>query len=419
MRKSLKGKTNIAAGGYLEKMMQDSSLAIMDSEELKKIIGGDPTPAQVSALLASLNNIFVNNTAASGNPNATLIWNDFQTQIGLLATTNVGFAMLTDIVANANGKHISITGANAPSGALAKYYDAPNGGSIALGGLDFDPSRNPSSYNYTDQDADHYGTIAHELFHAYTFFVQGNTAYTNTVRNELDAYIFEFMATAEVDQKNNTADWNQSYTRWDDNLYTGGRASNENRFQFNNAWYDIFHNHNFTVSNYNTLIEYFKSTTQGSHEYYANLTANAIDSTTFNSSHIFDFYSSDYRQASYCDTIPTVLTANAPRHPVGAVDIFGFSWDTWYALEDSMNSGGSSGATNSGGSGGSQGGGDPFDYGFDFWWALVGLNGYFNGINQQDWYNDLEGQYNSNPNGNFWQDIHYNGYGTPGSSYSN
>ncbi|MBL7702355.1 MAG: hypothetical protein JNM14_08900 [Ferruginibacter sp.] len=412
-------------------LSNNRSFQRLSISEMKKIKGKgvDPTPAQVQALLILLNGgtgvlqaggtaIFRVGVQMNDSHGADILA-DFNTQIALFASTNVGYNMLSRLqqVATQNNMHINVTGTNAPSGAAGQFYDTPVGGNLLLGLLDF--SISPTDWNYKKQLAEHFGTIAHELFHAFIYISNGNTSYDNTVRCELDAYLMEFMACAEVDQKNDLSG-NDSYTKWNTSLYStgqAGRQATENLFKFNFAWYDIFRNKNLTIDNYNTLITYFKNTTQGSGGYYANLTDSEIDATVFTTSPFNDFYSNAYSQSSYYDScIPYVLTFSPPRHPVGALDMFGFSWDVWYTMIDSANP-----PVYSGGVGNDPNGAynnEDFDHGFNFWWALFNQSGIIDGHNYEEWYEDAENQYldgGDEEPGEFWRDIHYNGYG---SSYS-
>lgn len=403
-------------------LLSNSESSQLSIDQMTNIKGGDPTPAQVQALLTSLHAIFTPGVLLS-DAHGQDIWNDFNTQLAALAGTNSGYTMLSGIVSAANGRQVNVTGINQ---GFPEFDDHPitgsTGGRLFLGAMEFNPNRNPANFDYTKQDATHFGTIAHELYHVYAYFTMSTpeyTSYKSTVRKELDAYLFEYMANAEYDQMNNILDWNKSYTKWDSSLYAGGRNSSENTFAMSTAWYHIFHDKTFTVDDYNTLIDNFKSTPQGGGNLYAGLTTGHIDSTTFSSSKIEDLFSTAYMQSTYHDCIPTALQANPPRHPYGAIDQFGFSWDIWYAIEDYVppgnpNSGGSSGGgTYYGGSGTPD---NEFDFGFSLWWNMVATGGYYSGYGYDDWYQSAQSGYDGN--GTYWRDIHYNGYESGGGSGS-
>lgn len=314
-----------------------NSLNILSEFEQKQIIGGDPSPAQVAALLSLLSNIFVQNSNCDPTH-----WDDFNAQVALLATTNVGFDLLTQIVSSAAGRHIHVSGTDpfpsTPNGDAAEYKYFQNGGNILLGNLKFDPNRNPSAPNYTEQDASHFGTIAHELFHAFSFYTNNEATYGSSVRKEMDALLFEIMACAEIDLSKNlttsSTDLNKSYMWYDvRDIYGASTGHPSESLAFQIAFYDIFHNKNFTVWNYNYLLVNLIGSKLGSGYSGSRI---PIDETTFNASAIQNFFEFDYSQTSYFGNYPP-FPFNEPN-PYGALfgngqlngdvytDSFGLQW---------------------------------------------------------------------------------------------
>jgi hypothetical protein len=176
----------------LKVLIQSNRLEIIGDEEAKTIYGsGDPTPAQVAALMASLSGIFTQGTLITPQQ-----WQEFNAKLTQLAETNVGYALLTALVNDANGRQIPITGidpfgSSGGDGAQYNNGNANTGGSIDLGALVFNPNRMPTDWDYTKQDAKHFETIIHEIFHAFIFITTGDPqSYRDSVRAELDAFIF-------------------------------------------------------------------------------------------------------------------------------------------------------------------------------------------------------------------------------------
>lgn len=78
-------------------LLANNELSQLDIGQMTDIKGGDPTPAQVQALLTSLHSIFTPGELLS-DAHGQDIWNDFNTQLALLAGTNPGYTMLSGIV---------------------------------------------------------------------------------------------------------------------------------------------------------------------------------------------------------------------------------------------------------------------------------------------------------------------------------
>jgi hypothetical protein len=271
-----------------------------------EIMGGDPTPQQIQQLLNILSQIFIKNSNCDAD-----LWQEFNNQIAKIATTNVGYLLLNSIATLANGRKIIIDGVNPlPIYNGASYLPGLNsndGGKIQIGGLQM-----PAQADRPDrQIALNFGTILHELVHAYQYFGAVPQSYFSSVRSELDAFLIEAMGCNEVDQKQNLTMSNahllKSYSYWDHNLYSKSSDGFSDK-QFQIIYYDVFHNKNFTLSNYNNMIELFLvCSPQG--EGYAQIPPqggwdiNPIDEATFNSSIIKSFYNT-YSQSSYFNNIP-------------------------------------------------------------------------------------------------------------------
>lgn len=279
----------------LNSLNKINSFERLDADSCKKIMGGcDPTPAEKSALIASLSTILVNSTTDTITP---ANWALFNGAVEMLAGTSVGYYMLSQIVsyANTNGRHVTISGKVA--GALNLYRSSPSGGVIDLGYLFMQYNiYNPSWDN--NQEAILFGTIAHELFHAFDYLKNGfNIPYNRSVRKELDAYLFEAMACGEVDQNTDWGTLNNlqtpigmSYTYWDNCTFTHGVTRDEDYFAYSNIFYDVFHNNNFSLENYNNLIDkFFVGSKEGS-GYPSTLSKTEITATTFENSAIFEFF---------------------------------------------------------------------------------------------------------------------------------
>jgi hypothetical protein len=290
------------------------TLEIISDSEAKSILGGDPTPAEVAALLNTLNGIFIQGANCPADK-----WNEFQAQLATLAGTRVGYDQLTRLANAASGRHITISGsvtsADYPGSAEYEYTSA--GGIIYLGNL---PIPSMSSPDYYSQMATNFGGIAHEIFHALMFFIHGNDpVYQNSTRAELDAFLFEAMANAEVDEKNGCTsnDLAVSYTYLDKPLSPTIYANDSSsiamaKYNFANAWWNVFHNQSFTIDDYNALSQNFiycgmgeaynsnyKDTHNGQ-----NMPSPAVDDNTFQSCDILSFYNNDYCQSNYTPPFP-------------------------------------------------------------------------------------------------------------------
>jgi hypothetical protein len=156
-----------------------------------------------------------------------------------------------------------------------------------------------STSNFADQ-ANDFGVIAHELFHAYQDVVEGlvPTPYWKSSQVEIDAFLFQYMACTQMDQndKISPTDFGNSYTDLSINLYTESEQAandgNSGALAFFNAWQNMFQSGQFTLTNYNALVTNFHDADINNG--YSTLTTTADTQAAFTSSAIETFYAKDY-----------------------------------------------------------------------------------------------------------------------------
>jgi len=217
---------------------------LISQEEGRSILGG----TDLEVLFAQIFDF----SASNLTPAAIAM---FKKQITDLASTAIGATMLDALIDKGNKIYIDNDAPHSSSGALAEYEGSAN--KLHIGAMDTD-----MSVNYNNALA--YALIAHELYHAY----QDNVLYSNVtspaylayakdVKSELDAGLFSYMATVQYDINHNLSrDDNNSHSRM--SFALPGNYNSQQGINFNDTWDDMFQNGNFSLENYNKLIENWK-----------------------------------------------------------------------------------------------------------------------------------------------------------------
>lgn len=108
-------------------------------------------------------------------------------------------------------------------------------------------------FEYTDADGASaaYTMLAHELYHSFED-IKGES--TTGIKSEVDAYLFSALAAKEYDEKNGT----NYYDIQVDSQLRGLTENTQAHDAFVKAFKDIVENGNFTLDNYNALINNMK-----------------------------------------------------------------------------------------------------------------------------------------------------------------
>jgi len=243
------------------------------------IVGGSGSPISI----AEINSIFNLSGLNAGTQSV------FITEVQMLSSTSVGAAMLNSLYNNAiqTGGKISVTNLPPDPGAAADYYQSSN--SINLGDLTgIDTTNN-------NQNAIIFGTISHELYHAYESqagIVENGNKSSTEITVELDAYLFQGMAEKELDSGSGTSYYVHDIGKDIADPKTQSQAG------FVAAWNSVMSGQGFNVAGYNNMINEMKNTW---FDIYGNESTDNVTflNSTVGTNQIYNMYTNVYNNASY------------------------------------------------------------------------------------------------------------------------
>ncbi|WP_158991111.1 hypothetical protein [Mucilaginibacter sp. L196] len=290
---------------------------VINADQQRLIKGGDgvtpingPIPANlVQQLFGTAGNKGIFDLSELGATSAYA--KIFIQEVTDLAKTAIGADVLNGLLNSKTVIKITDSKPLNPNGtvntsALAAYQSSTN--TVLLGNLPTDTSY---SSNCTD-----FGTIAHELFHAYQNDVLHLTNMsTPNVQNELDASLFAAMADVQFDIQANLSIFSPDSHISMDNSNPVGTNSHETAAAvtaFDAAWKDVLQNGNSTLADYNNMLNNFVNGTT----YVGSLSSSVPLGVNSNNS-LYKLFNADYG-SQYTQNVYKWMTQN-PDYAPGTV----------------------------------------------------------------------------------------------------
>jgi hypothetical protein len=231
--------------------LQEKFVALPQHEQ-RNICGGNALPL-TNAQLIALFNFAAFDPSGKGNQTAGFnseIGQYFTTEIELMASTPLGADIIKQL--QTTGKQITLTDNDplkkeGPGGAAAYFYYA--NGNPSTPAIDIKSLIGDDTMGFYQIETD-FNVIAHEMFHAYESVALGIR--NNQVGYEVDANLAAAFEEKQLDAKSPV-----------NNFYGLGaeeyvkNPTTPAQIAFDNAWNGIVNSQQFTLSNYNTLINNF------------------------------------------------------------------------------------------------------------------------------------------------------------------